>query len=575
MLLTLILFPAIQAAPEITQIKPIGAEFLQIETSKNISFEGATIKSPSDATNYNTLSLEQNKSNSNKTLIIGSNFEEKNNLNDLDCTIYQTDRSQVAFGGMSNSGEEIKISSDNLTLNWNPDRKYSLDDNQSINTLANEKIESSPCSKVSNSTNNNENQQENQNTKYQSKKNKINISDECLFCDCPNDFEIRTPSLLQKDSIKYDFKTSIENPEIKYWVEYFNGSIARSPFTTSSLSTKTYTPTKTGAYIINAILNTSECKIKDRQMTFFQKKGENIKEDEIKNSSIKIENKDELKNNKAEEIEYTVYRGDTLKRVVYVKLDNKELTSFETDQMSSTSGSIKMPEINSPKKLTIKGLGIKKELNITPKQNDDSTHKSSSQSTQTSPNQKSSKNEKDTPDSSKSMEFNITNTNQNQQNLTIDFTTTHKGDILCRVVIRRTEISNTIEDTFSHGKNTMTLNLKPNKTEKMNESELKNSQIFCQYKKSELKTFNSYRKDLDLNQEIIEDELQQELLSKQSKSTNDTNKNMTTQSNANKESSSHTEEIKSQNIKLKDITIYAFVALTLITLIAIIFFWKK
>lgn len=527
-----IIISSAHAVTQITEIHPHNAEYVEIYSHKDLNLSKSYVYDSNENTSFNTLEKIKS-SNSQFSLIVGSRFIDEHNISSLNCSIYQSSGTQVSKGGLLSGGERISIEKENFTLEWIPEKEFDLLDNQSIDAQLQELIPKTPCDFSP--------------IKKGDKRNITNPSQNEFICYCP-DLSITIKEDITNTSIEYSFQTDALNPLIQYWIEYYNGTIAKQKYNTTSLSKKYFTPSEMDVYTIKAKLYGSECRVYDENQVVFYKKDQPILK-EI-NSSIIIKNKKKLQQEPQEEILYEISRGDTRKRVVKFFLDEYELASLYLNKFSSIKGRLFLNK-QQYKNLFISGLGINKSISLYSKKektpsssSGKSTEKSQKSNTLSFENQK--------------MSLNIKNISIEKNNLSFFANSTHKGNFQCYVINKRTKLSEEIQDEISQESKKFTLTFFHKKIKEKNMTQ--DNELFCKYKKFHLKTFDSIRIPISLN---ISNITQEETFFYEENATQYVQKN----------SESKKEVIESRQITLKQKVIYGILLVLVILVTLFIVFW--
>jgi hypothetical protein len=79
----------------------------------------------------NSLELVQIVNGSDFYLVVGYKFILNNNLDELNCTIYKTDKTQVSNGGLKSSLESFSIGN----FSFNLSSSYDFEDDESLNFI--------------------------------------------------------------------------------------------------------------------------------------------------------------------------------------------------------------------------------------------------------------------------------------------------------------------------------------------------------------------------------------------------------------------------------------------------------
>ena len=485
------------ASTYISEINFINDEFLEIYSDTNINLSNSTIYD-SNLDRYNTLSFLKSNNNSNYYLIAGSNFISNNNLSQFNCTIYQTDKSQVSNGGLKSSGENIFVRiSEGFNLTYNNSQEYTFNENETLNYISQNNsyiinpstICSGPLfnlnSQITLSPSNSSNITENNSTfptseVSQNLSQTSNMSNKCNF-----KFNITTEKTIFEDKIQFSFDTNATNYTILYWIETYIGEIVKSKRNTSNTNTKSYSPKdKTEIYNIKATLNTQNCIINDskfiayhfsQETTVANADSKSSPEINEFNSKIEILNLNDLLNYKTNQLKLYIYRGDTLKRTVYLYFNSKLLHTFEIEKYSDLTTKITLPQFTEEKNsILITGLDLTEEFDIKLKN--------------PLPATQSSKLEETISSDSKKQFFNISNFILKSSEISFDIISNINNlDGQCYIYDEKTLVStyatlSTIEKIFLKI-NTSTLTKKKDKSQYL-------LKLICKYKKSNLKTYN-------------------------------------------------------------------------------------
>lgn len=537
LVLLLCMLSTISAAFTITEVQTQGNEFVELvaqNDSSNFNFSSSKIFDSNDNSSYNTVSLVK-KTNSSLSLIAGSNFLDAVSLDELNCSVYETSGTQVSKGGLLSNGEELHIydpiSSEKIS--WIPQKEFSYLENQSIDAIFQVPIRATPCK---------------YNPLPTSTMDIKNMSS--LLCSCPS-FSLQSNAKITNDTIEYSFSsTNTSNAVVEYWIESYDGSLVKEKINTTYFTTKYFTPSSMGIYRIFAKLYAGNCVVKKQIDVMYYRSAQ--KSSVIQNSSILIENEDELLSNKNSQLHYTIKRGDTRKRAVKFYVGNEEFATLYVQKNSQLSGRLLLPQM-SDNLLEIKGLGINKSILVgnlsTSTSNNDPVSSSSSSSSFSN----TLTDQKKTSKGIEKMEITIFNITQNTSSLLFHINSTHLGDVECYIVNYRTKLSSTLETILPVGSSSQTLEIDMQKGAKLDD--VSSLELFCKYKKSHLKTYSSLRVPLNLSFENNVDS------SKTSSNSNDSLRESTpvynkkTQEKINTTSS----QIVSQQTSLKSYVIYIIV----------------
>ncbi len=491
-MLFFLLFPIqIYSQIYINEINFIDDEYLEIYSNQTLNLTNNKIFDENSDSNFNILSLNKLVNNSNYYLIIGSNFAQNNDLSKFNCSIYESDKSQVSSGGLKSSGENLTLQIDNSTnLSYTNLIDYFFNFNETLNynstTNSFFKGTQTPC-----------------NSNLFLQKNNSNLSnstDENTLNSCNYSFEIITDKDIFEDKIQYEFETNMSIFQIEYWIEKYNGEIVKDKRTTTNTNQKSYTPDdNTEIYNIKGILNNDNCSIeKTKPVSFyFNSKDSKVEEEdrsqELK-SSIQITNEKDLINLKTDELRYEIYRGDTSKRTTYFYLNSNVIHSNEINKYSKSKGKIQLNLLSGENNLIIKGLDIEKNIVIFNKQN-------------------SQKEIQNTQESSSKQYFKILNLEVKSQDISFQIDSNLEnltGE--CYINLVKTQVSNT--QNVSNKIKKINLEINNSLLTSKSEEKINTLKLTCKYKKSHLKTFNYESKEFNYSIGPTEDKLNIKELSK-------------------------------------------------------------
>ena len=271
----------------ITEIQFDSEEFVEIVVNETefLSFNESYFN-VEDSGN-NSFSLRQSHQNSSIILIVGSNFiseaEEKYDINisNLNCKIYQTEGSEVGFFALNNGGEAFKIQfSSNLNVSYDNLNTPTFNDNETLhfNSTYQYKSSFSPCeldnsqkevfgtilqfSSYNDSSPTQTNFSHNDSINF-STNNQENIKSSC-------ELNLDVDDIIEDSKIQFTF-TGNTSLGVTYFIEDGASNVVRSPFTSSTASSKSYTPRKNGKFIVFGEINDENCskEIKVNESTFF------------------------------------------------------------------------------------------------------------------------------------------------------------------------------------------------------------------------------------------------------------------------------------------------------------------
>lgn len=474
LVLLLCMFSTISATFTITEIQTQGNEFVEIVAQNNFSnfnFSSSKIFDSNGNSSYNTISLVK-ETNSSLFLIVGSNFLDAVPLDKLNCSVYETSGTQVSKGGLLSNGEEFHIYNpiSLKKISWIPQKEFIYLENQSIDAIFQVPIRATPCK---------------YNPLPTSTMDIKNMSS--LLCSCPS-FSLQSNAKITNDTIEYSFSsTNTSNVLVEYWIESYNGSLVKEKINTTYFTTKYFTPSSMGIYRIFAKLYAGNCVVKKQIDVMYYRPTQ--KSSLIQNSSIIIENEEELLLNKNSELYYTIKRGDTRKRAVKFYIENEEFATLYLQKNSQLSGRILLPQM-SENLLEIKGLGINKSI-LVGSLSTSTINNNVGSSTSSSSSSSVGIKQKKTSNGIERMELDIFNITQNATSLLFVINSTHLGDVECYIVDYRTKLSSSLKTILPIGNSSQTLNIDVEKGARLDDTS--SLELFCKYKKSHLKTYSSMR----------------------------------------------------------------------------------
>lgn len=322
-------------AIEVTEVRYDGAEFVEIYSEDFLNLSNSKIYDELGESRFNTLELYKS-SNSSLYLIVGSKFISEVNTSDLNCTIYNTDKSQVSNGGLRDSGESFIIQV-NSTLNL------------SVNN-GDVPFNNSPCAHT-----------------FVISDNSTNTSNTTIVLpdSCNHNFGIVTDEDFFENKIQFSFVISEpDNFTIQYWVSHLNGTVARNEINTSNTNKKSFTPKGSAQlYNISARSYFKNCTSYDSKLVGFITTETEQSEKEVVPSYIQIENEEELSFLEESTLKFRVYRNATeTKSSVKVYLNSKVQESFSVKKDSLIRESVDLEFEEGFNTIEIQGLGLSKQL---------------------------------------------------------------------------------------------------------------------------------------------------------------------------------------------------------------------
>lgn len=363
----------------ISEINFKGEEYVEIYSNSSLDLQDSKVYDDLGEAKFNTLNKIK-ESSSNVYLVIGSKFKDSYNTDVLNCTIYQSDKSQVSNGGLKDTGEDLTIEvNSTLNLTFIKDSSFDFEDNESLNLLNNNIGLQSPCfinfsqeakeaaienvtvplTNISNSTISN---------------NSSNISQSNFVCD--ETFSITTATDFFESKIEFSFESSInDNFSIDYHIEDLESNIVKKRITTTNKNKKSFTPKKrTDVFNIKAKLSKGNCSYNStKQVVFYSKfnNEENSKKGgendvDIKKSYFKILNKGELTQLNTNILKYEAYKGtDTSKRTFLVYHGTKKINSIAVSKKDQKiKGEFRINLTNGLNRVLVTGLDLEEEFYI-------------------------------------------------------------------------------------------------------------------------------------------------------------------------------------------------------------------
>lgn len=362
--LILVLVP-ITFSLTITEINFQNSEFIElILTNSSVEFNESYfyIFDESEDKN-NTFSLLHSNVNSSIILIVGSNFiTEYLNYDELNCSIYQTSGSQVGYGGMNSNSENFSIQfNKNLFVNYSTFSNINFEENESLNLIGENLFEINnysicdlnPYQKflINNLSEINTNDS----------KNNSELNNQC-------ELEILVDKIIEDNKLSFSFEGNISYG-VTYSILDGVGNEVKSPYTSTSLSSKSYTPKKNGKFIILAEINDDNCEIETNKEVFFYNL--ELDEDNEDSTSISI-NEDTfieihsvlLKGIHQVIISGEISRGDSSKYKLKILVDDEEVSEFSVKKYGQFDFEIPLFLKPGKHEIVIEGFGKREEINI-------------------------------------------------------------------------------------------------------------------------------------------------------------------------------------------------------------------
>ncbi len=470
--LILLFYIQIASSAYISEIDFIDNEFVEIYSNENLNLNDAIFYDDEGEDKANSLTLVQNK-NSPYYLIVGQNFLDAYNYENFDCTIYKTGKTNPGYYGLKSGGEDITLKIDNSTsLSWTKDKDYSFNENETLNYNLNNSSYyihlKSPCSNTPQTIS-----EQTQEPKLEQKQ--IQTSSEDTSCNYQ--FSILPEKQLFTDKIQYKFQTNATDFEIEYWIEDYDGNIAKDKTTTKNKNTKSYTPPEfTQIYILKAKLNVEDCIIlASNQTTFYSKhiecsqtsdsSSESSSDSNIKSSIsyISIINKGELLSGSSNTLLYEIYKGDTAKRAIYIYQNNQKIHTFELEKYTRIKG--RLPISEETNEIKFEGFNLSESITL-------------------------SKSNPSLPENSinSNQFFSIYNITQNSNKINFFIYSNFENlTATCYIYLNKTKIS---EEINLNKSSQYSLQVDLEKLLKKTSAVKFNLKLICKYKKSHLKSYN-------------------------------------------------------------------------------------
>lgn len=360
------LFIPFSYALTISEIDFGSIEFVEIIKNENDTFNSSHFYIiDQTVNNNNTFSLLQQHNTSNTILIVGSKFLDEYDITHLNCSIYQTSGSQVGYGGMSSSTESFTIQfNKNLFANFTKSQSESFENYESyhynFNTQSFQIYNKSICDistfafnesliVINSSENNSQNS------------TSINSTSSCIL-------EINVDKTISAEKITFTHKGNY-SLGVEYYIEDGVSNIVRSKTTSSTSSTKTYTPKKNGKFIIKSSIQTNECSISNQSEVYFY--NSNLDEDN-EESSINVNKDTEIEISQVilngldmVNIHFSASRGDSSKYRLKILVDDEEYTEFDFKKYSEVEFILPIKLQPGEHEIEIEGFGINEKIDIT------------------------------------------------------------------------------------------------------------------------------------------------------------------------------------------------------------------
>lgn len=362
----------------ISEIGFVGDEFVEIYSDSFLNLTNSSVVD--DSGKINSLNLVHNVNDSNFYLVVGGNFVLNNNVDDFNCSVYVTDKTQVSNGGLKSGGESFSIGGDLFDFDLG-DEDYDFMDYESLNYNYNDSefvvLNSSICSFpifedifIDNIT-------------YNDSSNiSSNVTDEVLSpnSSCGN---IGLSIILKEELVldKFYFKFVLDdfgsgdsdsggdvfdlvgfNYSLNYWVEDYSGDVVKDSRDTKSLAWKSFSPKgATNIYRfygdLSYFVDNLTCSVMNSSVGYFYSdyvpvvfsSKSDTKSSSVSDNSdlstepyVKFLNLDSVLNGSLDILEYEIYRGNSRKYVVNFFVGSKNILKLKLDKFSKVSGKVKV-----------------------------------------------------------------------------------------------------------------------------------------------------------------------------------------------------------------------------------------
>jgi hypothetical protein len=323
----------------ISEIQFNGDEFVEFYSDSFLNLSEFVVIDESG--NNNTLKLVQIVNGSDFYLVVGDKFISNNNLDELNCTIYRTDKTQVSNGGLKSAGESFSIGNFSFNLS---DNSYDFESGESLNLIngSDYVLPSSMCA-------------------FESSVDIVTeVPDENLSgnVSCGSygfDVILKNEIILDKVEFKFSTNYSQEDYFVNYWIEDYSGEVVKNPTNSSSLNWKVYSPKgSTQILVVFGEFVFGDCVIESSSFVYFYSdyiETITIIKNKVVSSSessldlpdepyIKLLNIESVLNLSVDYLDYEIYRGNSRKSVVNFYLNSKNILKLRVDKFSTISGRV-------------------------------------------------------------------------------------------------------------------------------------------------------------------------------------------------------------------------------------------
>ena len=354
---------------EITEIDFASVEFVElVKNSSDVFNESYFTIEDESVGNTNSFSIIKEVNTSDVFLIVGSKFIDTYNISNLNCSIYQTSATQVGYGGMSSKTESFSIQfnedvyanfskvqdeefGENETYHYNSDTSSYIISNMNLCevSLFNEVPQDSNSSN-SNSSN--------------SSDDSNNLDDDVLSS-C--ELNIEVDEIIEGEKISFTHSGNYSLGVEYYIVDGLNETV-KSSVTSSTSSTKTYTPKKNGKFTIHSSISQSECNVFDEEDVFFYNTELDVDNED---SSISVNEDTEIEINQVllksvDEVEllFTASRGDSSKYRLKVIVNDETRSEFDLKKYSEVEFKYSLTLEPGENEIEISGFGESESVTV-------------------------------------------------------------------------------------------------------------------------------------------------------------------------------------------------------------------
>ncbi len=486
----------------ISEVNFVDIEYVEIYSDLKLNLSQSLFYDDAGAEKANILKLVKN-SDSNYYLIAGSNFLDFYNIEDLDCNIYYSGKTNLGYRNLRNAGENFTLQiNESFNLSFVKIQDYNFNVNQSLNYNLGENLyvisNKTPCLPFREKGKQEENKEEKQDFDRSNETGEDMLQNNLSQISCKDDFEINLYEERIFSQAEFSFLTNLNNYTIEYWIENYGGEIVKDKYKTKNKNKKTYTPKgSTEIYVIKSFLhdNDNGCIYhSEKEFLYYNNKAEkheekvSLEKEKINDieSYVSILNKGKLFFLKDNFIEFEIYKGsDTKKRSVYLFIDNYKIASFETYKNSKIKGRAYIDEYADliSKNFNISIIGLNKS---------DFASVKISKTTNNTITRKSNK-----------PEINFFSFENNTASFNISYYENQTLEFECYISRIKTKVSNVQRFNLSKSNFSLTLNInetrlnKKLKSEKNSNTDLAELKLTCRYKSPGKSYYNYLNKNFN------------------------------------------------------------------------------